>query len=1438
MYNPGYVKSVKFSVSGTEHNKRTSYIRISKKDQFKNDYPVENGVYDSHMGTINPRYSCSTCKNRSGPGENSCPGHSGSIELRYPVFQKIFSSDCKKVLKVICFSCGQLLTKSSKKYLSIPKEQRLNRIIKEVRGARKNIKCPHCKYVNPHIAKDSEKKNPYSDIFFTVKYYDEKQKKVENTGIVYPHILKEILERITENTLEVLGREVHPSNYVLDVIKVPSVTIRPNEKSMGDKKTSGGLTPMIIHIYQNNVGLPVGLPPKIGIEIDRKYADQIYMLNKSYNDFINSPSVVDAASYGITGQYNETLIEALKGKYGISRKFLLGKRTFKVTRAVITGSPNIPIDEVGIPQQFAKNIQISIRVQNYNYDECMTYYLNGLEKYPGCTGIIKKSDNKFRSIDALVKPILEIGDTILRDLIDGDEIDMNRQPTLTRSSIALHKMRILKETPSRRQPINTQQINVMACPFYNADFDGDQMNGWIVISPMTRNEAYMVAGVQRRFISEKTASPVNGQAQDGVIASALMTRSDVIINRRHAMKMFSNTGITPILDKDQYTGRELISMLLKPINYSGRAKYYNESYAPFVDYNADEIKVEIRKGQLISGVLDKSSIGEGANGGIFHIIALEYGVEIALKIIYQYQQMVLNFISNKGFSLNFGDLIVDKVGREQIKKIESKVKLESKEFTDKLDRGEVIPPIGQTTRQFYENQQISILNTMDVYIEPILKNMDTRDNNLFSMIQYGAKGKPVNLYNISASIGQITINGERLRENLSFGRTSAFSPRFETKPLSRGFISNSYVQGQNLLEVFANSKNSRYDIVTKQLSTSVTGGENRKGVKSNESLIIDNRRFTYNPYGKIVQFAYAGNAIDPTQVEIVKFPTVLLNNNELKEKYFHKDYPDYFEQIKLDRNLYRKIYLNISLVDSVLSFKNKQYSPVNIKRIIDTIIYNWETDILKGKKRKDATKAELKEMIDYSDNFINELYKLYLNSDYSGYVSEHVNYTFTIFKILYRSYINPRTLETMNIKLLKNIIERIKIKYLNSFIPYGESVGILAAQCISEPLTQYMLDSHHRSVEGGTKKDGLNKFKGILGVKSADKIVNPSMHIHLNDDIKFNKFAVQEVANRIETINLSILSKEWMIFYEESGIENPMYPEYAEVDKKLIEDFKKYSIITMPKNLTKWCIMFILNKTKLIFKNISMEEIISGLQKKYPKLYFIYTPENTKNELKIRIYFPTTIFKDKNIQEDKIRKLGNDLLYTSIRGLKGIQSVQIKPYNYPVVEKDGSVKLDKKGFMIESNGINMNDLVYLKSIDKDKSFCDNIFTTYKLYGIEAARNLIIINLRSILKDNVYPSHFALYADNMTCLGYPTSIENLGIKLRERYNTLLRTGTSHALQVLVESAANEYNNKIYGITAPLMIGAIPKVGTLYNQVYVNHKFIKENTENANSVIDDL
>lgn len=66
---------------------------------------------------------------------------------------------------------------------------------------------------------------------------------------------------------------------------------------------------------------------------------------------------------------------------------------------------------------------------------------------------------------------LQVGDTVERQLIEGDDVAVNRQPTLAKNSIISHKVKITK--------LKTFSLNILMTDNYGADCDGDEINIYV-----------------------------------------------------------------------------------------------------------------------------------------------------------------------------------------------------------------------------------------------------------------------------------------------------------------------------------------------------------------------------------------------------------------------------------------------------------------------------------------------------------------------------------------------------------------------------------------------------------------------------------------------------------------------------------------------------------------------------------------------------------------------------------------------------------------------------------------------------------------------------------------------------------------------------------------------------------------------------------------------
>ena len=79
--------------------------------------------------------------------------------------------------------------------------------------------------------------------------------------------------------------------------------------------------------------------------------------------------------------------------------------------------------------------------------------------------------------------------------------------------------------------------------------------------------------------------------------------------------------------------------------------------------------VVIKNGELISGVIDKASIGAEEPDSVLHRIAKDYGTEAARRFLDSILTMLKTYITHRGFSYGYSDLWLSRESRQAISDI-------------------------------------------------------------------------------------------------------------------------------------------------------------------------------------------------------------------------------------------------------------------------------------------------------------------------------------------------------------------------------------------------------------------------------------------------------------------------------------------------------------------------------------------------------------------------------------------------------------------------------------------------------------------------------------------------------------------------------------------------------------------------------------------------
>lgn len=991
------------------------------------------------------------------------------------------------------------------------------------------------------------------------------------------------------------------------------------------------------------------------------------------------------------------------------------------------------------------------------------------------------------------------------------------------------------------------------------------MNVMIAQSSISRNEIWGLGNPGIFFISYKNGRPKAGESQDSLIGTSELTRSNVRIDKYHMMQLIGQTSATIDLSgrpNQIKNGRYLLSMLLQEknlnINFSTTANIYQQGYAPFMKYDPQEIKVQIDRGKIKSGVIDSKTIGEGAAGGLFHIIHNKYGAEAALSASHDIQQLALAFLFYRGFTVSMEDLVLDKKHIQKIHEIESSLVKGSHLITKELNDGYIIPPIGSTIQEFYEEKQLNQLSSGDLFIGPVLNSIDPTNNGFSKLIMTGSKGKPVNLWSSVSAIGQLTIGGERMKEDFG-GRTLPYFTRYDNNPISRGYIANSYSAGIINTEFIANAQEARNSLIGIAMGTAVSGEQNRKSIKNLEPIAINNRRQA-SKFKNILQPIYGDDGADPRYLEMITIPTMAKNLSDKKfAELYHskaKDFPEFnrkelqnildkeFAILKQDRDLYRRIFLDIEAKTGRL-FTNKIHLPINVKRIIDDVIYQ-----MRDTETSTVDPIQSLEMIqNLTDNLPYRLMNEIMESKKIE-IPKYMEHAMTLLRILIRSYLNVATLvkHSISSKMLKIIIDRIKFDYSQSLIDYGVAIGIISAQAVSEPMTQMALDSKHRAGLGGAKVKGMSKIKEIFGARPTERMTSPTMILQVIEEFKYNKAKVREIANHIEMLPFNTFVISWQLFFEEYG--KPIHPDYTK-ETALIKEYEKFNKgVQIPTDLSKWVLRFELSRSNMILKQMDIETIYTKIRTNFPQSFIIYSQENApsmtkssntkknKNQehsLVMRVYFRTTFTKT-FLDQDKMLEIKDNILNTIIRGVDGIIAANVREASINVIAPSGEIET-KQIYSIVTDGTNFQKILENSNIDPNTIQSDSILEIAEMLGIEAAREKIINELRNQV-DSVSYKHYPIYADEMCYTGVVTSIERHGLSKRERHNFMLRISESSPINVMEDGAVNNMLDNLEGISPRIMMGESPRIGSLYNSFIIDEEFVKSNTQNVDDVLAEL
>ena len=145
---------------------------------------------------------------------------------------------------------------------------------------------------------------------------------------------------------------------------------------------------------------------------------------------------------------------------------------------------------------------------------------------------------------------------------------------------------------------------------------------------------------------------------------------------------------------------------------------------------------------------------------------------------------------------------------------------------------------------------------------------------------------------------------------------------------------------------------------------------------------------------------------------------------------------------------------------------------------------------------------------------------------------------------------------------------------------------------------------------------------------------------------------------------------------------------------------------------------------------------------------------------------------------------------------------------------DGTYDKNKNEYIIYTKGINMTAIRDIIGVDLTRTYCNDIITTFEMFGIEAARNLIIREITSVFAANgsaVNHQHVSIFGDLMTNVGSLTSIDRHGLNKLDT-DPLARASFEKTVEQLITAAVFNEVDHMKSVSSRIMAGLCIKGGT--------------------------
>ncbi|MBI5077782.1 MAG: DNA-directed RNA polymerase subunit beta' [Candidatus Yonathbacteria bacterium] len=534
-----------------------------------------------------------------------------------------------------------------------------------------------------------------------VKFRDQLEALLEKAGAVERAKLHKRLGIVKS----MINSGVRPEWMFITVIPIIPPALRPMVALEGGRHATSDLNDLYRRVINRNNRLKklqaIGAPDVI-------LRNEKRILQEAVDSLIDN-SIRRVQSVAMNQAQKRTLkslADTLKGKQGLFRQNLLGKRVDYSGRSVIVVGPKLHLNQCGLPKHMALELFRPFIVSEILTRE-LAYNIRGANKL----------------IDESVPEVW----AILEEVIKGKYVLLNRAPTLHRLGIqAFHP--ILIEG-------NAIQVHPLVCTAFNADFDGDQMAVHVPLSRAAQEEAGKLMAANKNLLGPGNGDPIVNPKLDIPLGCYSMTK--IIDGAKGEGKIFPtpNSAITAH-DFDI-------------VSYRAKIKVMGTDSPKYAIYEGKVFETTVGR-LLFNSVLPKDfafvnkEITKKELESIIDEIISIYGIDATLPILDKIKDFGFKYVSKSGITWGIDEI---KVPAEK-KGIIAKARVEADEVRSEFNEGLL-------SEEERYRRTIEVWQGARAEIEKFMPATLEKNGSVEDMLKSGARGSYAQILQMGGMTGLI-----------------------------------------------------------------------------------------------------------------------------------------------------------------------------------------------------------------------------------------------------------------------------------------------------------------------------------------------------------------------------------------------------------------------------------------------------------------------------------------------------------------------------------------------------------------------------------------------------------------------------------------------------------------------------------------------------------